>query len=55
MRLNASLWMVCPRHVADPLAPTFMTLPKPPPSVASAVSTAAWSLVIPASSDRRSM
>ena len=54
MRLNASDSMVWPRHVAEPLAPTRTTFPNPPPRLASAVSVAAWSLVIPPISDKRS-
>ena len=46
--------MVWPRHDARPLAPTRTTFPNPPPRLASAVSVAAWSFVIPPISDNRS-
>ena len=48
------LSMVWPRHDARPLAPIRTTLPQPPPRLASAVSDAAWSFVIPPISDNRS-
>ena len=43
--------MVCPRHAAAPLAPSFATRFQPPPTLASPVSRAIWPFVRPAVSD----
>ena len=39
--------MVWPRHAAAPSAPTLAMNSNPPPILASPVSTAAWSFVMP--------
>ena len=43
--------MVCPRHMAEPSAPTLTMKSQPPPTLASPTSAAAWFRVIPAVSD----
>ena len=43
--------MVCPRHDAEPSAPSFAMKLNPPPTFASPTRFATWFFVIPAVSD----